>query len=40
MALSKITGNKKVNLDFNKEFINTFSSKILREEMLNLLIKH
>ena len=28
MALLKLTGNKKVNLDFNKEFINTFSEKI------------
>ena len=28
MALLKSTGNKKVNLDFNKEFINTFSEKI------------
>ena len=28
MALIKSTGNKKVNLDFNKEFINTFSDKI------------
>ena len=28
MALLKTTGNKKVNLDFNKEFINTFSEKI------------
>ena len=28
MALLKSTGNKKVNLDFNKEFINTFSYKI------------
>jgi magnesium transporter len=28
MALLKSTGNKKVNLDFNKEFINTFSKKI------------
>ena len=25
MALLKSTGSKKVNLDFNKEFINTFS---------------
>ena len=29
MTLVKSTGNKKVNLDFNKEFINTFSDKIL-----------
>jgi len=28
MVLLKSTGNKKVNLDFNKEFINTFSDKI------------
>ena len=28
MALLKSTGNKKVNLDFNKEFISTFSSNI------------
>jgi len=28
MALLKSTGKKKVNLDFNKEFINTFSEKI------------
>ena len=28
MALLKSTGSKKVNLDFNKEFINTFSEKI------------
>ncbi len=28
MALLKSTGNKKVNLDFNKEFISTFSYKI------------
>ena len=28
MTLIKSTGNKKVNLDFNKEFINTFSEKI------------
>ena len=29
MALLKSTGEKKVNLDFNKEFINTFSEKII-----------
>ena len=29
MTLLKSTGDKKVNLDFNKEFINTFSEKIL-----------
>ena len=28
MVLLKSAGNKKVNLDFNKEFINTFSEKI------------
>ncbi len=28
MALLKSTGNKKVNFDFNKEFISTFSDKI------------
>ena len=28
MTLVKSTGEKKVNLDFNKEFINTFSAKI------------
>ena len=28
MTLVKSNGNKKVNLDFNKEFINTFSEKI------------
>ncbi len=28
MTLVKSTGDKKVNLDFNKEFINTFSQKI------------
>jgi magnesium transporter len=28
MVLLKSTGNKKVNLDFNKEFISTFSEKI------------
>ena len=28
MTLVKSTGNKKVNLDFNKEFVNTFSEKI------------
>jgi len=28
MTLVKSTGNKKVNFDFNKEFINTFSNKI------------
>ena len=28
MALLKSTGNKKVNIDFNKEFISTFSNNI------------
>ena len=28
MALLKSTGSKKVNLDFNKEFINIFSDNI------------
>ena len=28
MTLIKSAGNKKVNFDFNKEFINTFSEKI------------
>ena len=28
MALLKSTGNKKVNLDFNNEFISTFSNNI------------
>ena len=28
MALPKSTGTKKVNLDFNKEFINTFTQNI------------
>ena len=28
MTLVKSTGSKKVNLDFNKEFVNTFSEKI------------
>ena len=33
MSLVKSTGNKKVNLDFNKEFINTFSDKILSNDV-------
>ena len=33
MTLVKSTGNKKVNLDFNKEFINTFSNKILEGDI-------
>ena len=33
MTLLKSTGDKKVNLDFNKEFINTFSEKILSRDI-------
>ena len=33
MTLVKSTGNKKVNLDFNKEFINTFSEKITSSDI-------
>ena len=33
MTLVKSTGNKKVNLDFNKDFINTFSDKILSADI-------
>ena len=33
MALLKSTGNKKVNLDFNKEFIRTFSNNIERRNV-------
>ena len=33
MTLLKSTGNKKVNLDFNKEFINTFSEKIISRDI-------
>ena len=33
MTLVKSTGDKKVNLDFNKEFINTFSEKILSSDI-------
>ena len=33
MTLIKSTGNKKVNLDFNKEFINTFSEKIISSDI-------
>jgi len=42
MALLKSTGNKKVNLDFNKEFINTFSEKIENEniEFINQTLKN
>jgi magnesium transporter len=41
MALLKSTGNKKVNLDFNKEFINTFSEKIENSniEFINQTLK-
>ncbi len=41
MTLVKSTGNKKVNLDFNKEFINTFSEKILSSdiEFINQTLK-
>ena len=41
MALLKSTGNKKVNLDFNKEFINTFSEKIKEAniEFINQTLK-
>ena len=41
MALLKSTGNKKVNLDFNKEFISTFSEKIERGniEFINQTLK-
>jgi len=34
MTLVKSTGNKKVNLDFNKEFINTFSDKIQSRDIV------
>jgi magnesium transporter len=42
MALLKSTGNKKVNLDFNKEFINTFSEKIENGniEFINATLKN
>ncbi len=41
MPLLKSTGNKKVNLDFNKEFINTFSEKIVsgNVEFINQTLK-
>ena len=41
MALLKSTGNKRVNLDFNKEFINTFSKKIVNGniEFINQTLK-
>ena len=41
MTLVKSTGNKKVNLDFNKEFINTFSEKIQSRniEFINQTLK-
>ncbi len=34
MTLVKSTGDKKVNLDFNKEFINTFSEKIQSSDII------
>ena len=33
MTLVKVAGSKKVNLDFNKEFINTFSEKIQSSDL-------
>ena len=41
MALLKSTGSKKVNLDFNKEFINTFSDSIEKRNIdsINKTIK-
>ena len=33
MSLIKSIGNKKVNLDFNKNFITTFSDKINVEDL-------
>ena len=36
MALLKSTGSKKVNLDFNKEFINTFSDNIKNRKYAQL----
>ena len=39
MSLIKSIGNKKVNLDFNKNFITIFSDKI-NIVIFNLLIKH
>ena len=41
MALSKSTGNKKVNLDFNKDFINTFTQNIEKRniEFINQTLK-
>ena len=33
MTLVKLKGNKKVNFDFNKEFINTFSQKIISNDI-------
>ena len=41
MALLKSTGSKKVNLDFNKEFINTFSDNIEKRniDFINQTIK-
>ena len=41
MTLLKSTGSKKVNLDFNKEFINTFSDNIEKRNIdsINQTIK-
>ena len=41
MVLLKSTGNKKLNLDFNKEFINTFSKNIESKNIsfINLTLK-
>ena len=42
MALLKSTGNKKVNLDFNKEFISTFSNNIENRnvDFINQTLNH
>ena len=42
MALLKSTGDKKVNLDFNKEFINTFTQNIENRnvEFINQTLKN
>ena len=40
MTLLKSTGNKKVNFDFNKEFIKHFLADKIESGILNLLIKH
>ena len=39
MSLVKSIGKQKVNLDFNKDFINLFTQKI-KQKILSLLIKH